>query len=141
MSIGIMNKLDTPLNFSKDIQQDRWHIQYSDLIEICQGGPLVGNLIINGKKVFNDKYFGGPLLYHDNLVFIPLFVRKFCVSGFKLSIIELDSMRMVLVNGIFDLIYIDSINGNEILFYIDIDRTKLHRQLIDNKLLNCLTKI
>lgn len=141
MSIGIMNKLDTPLNFSKDIQQDRWHIQYSDLIEICQGGPLVGNLIINGKKVFNDTYFGGPLLYHDNLVFIPLFVRKFCVSGFKLSIIELDSMRMVLVNGIFDLIYIDSIKGNEILFYIDIDRTKLHRQLIDNKLLNRLTKI
>lgn len=136
MSIGIMNKLDTPLNFSKDIQQDRWHIQYSDLIEICQGGPLVGNLIINGKKVFNDKYFGGPLLCHDNLVFIPLFVRKFCVSGFKLSIIELDSMRMVLVNGIFDLIYIDSINGNEILFYKDVDRTKLQRKKIDNKWLN-----
>lgn len=136
MSIGIINKLDTPKNFSKDIKQDNWHIQYSNLIEICQGGPLVGNLIINGKKVFDDKYFGGPPLYHDNLVFIPLFIRKFCVSGFKLSIIELNSMRLVLVNGIFDLIYIDSINESEILFYIDKDRTKLHRQLIDNKLLN-----
>lgn len=45
-------------------------------------------------------------------------------------------MRLVLVNGIFDLIYIDSIDENEILFYTDIDRTNLHQQLIDNKLLN-----
>ena len=37
MSIGIINKSDTPWGFTKDIQQDNWHIQYTDLNEICQG--------------------------------------------------------------------------------------------------------
>ena len=95
MSIGIVNKLDTPWGFTKDIQQDNWHIQYTNLNEICQGGPLVGNLIVNGQKVFCDKRFGGPLLYHENLVFIPMYIRKFCISGFMLSVIELNSMRLI----------------------------------------------
>ena len=99
MSIGIVNKLDTPWGFTKDIQQDNWHIQYTNLNEICQGGPLVGNLIVNGQKVFCDKRFGGPLLYHENLVFIPMYIRKFCISGFMLSVIELNSMRLIRVKS------------------------------------------
>ena len=50
MSIGIVNKLDTPWGFTKDIQQDNWHIQYTNLNEICQGGPLVGNLHDQDRK-------------------------------------------------------------------------------------------
>lgn len=106
------------------------------MTEICQGAPLVGNLIINEQKVFCDKCFGGPLLYHENLVFIPMFIRRFCVSGFMLSVIELNYMRLIRVKGIYDLVYLDSINENEILFYKDIDRTKLHRKKIDNKWFN-----
>ena len=108
MSIGIVNKLDTPWGFTKDIQQDNWHIQYTNLNEIC----------------------------HENLVFIPMYIRKFCISGFMLSVIELNSMRLIRVKDIYDLVYLDSINENEILFYKDIDRTKLHRKKIDNKWLN-----
>ena len=133
MRIGIINKLDTPWVFTTELQEDEWHIQYSDLAEICQGGPLVGHLIINGQKVFLDKFFGGPLLYFENCVFAPMFIRKFFVSGFMLSVIELNSMRLRLVKGIYDLIYLDSIYENEILFYQDIDRNKLHRKKIDNK--------
>ena len=36
MSIGIINKSDTPLAFATELQRDRWHIKYSDLTEICQ---------------------------------------------------------------------------------------------------------
>ena len=133
MSTGIINKLGTPWVFVTELQQDKWHIKYSDLTEICQGGPLVGNLIVNGQKVFCDKRFGGPLLYHENLVFIPMFIRKFCISGFMLSIIELNTMRLSTIKDIYDLIYLDSINENGILFYKDIDRTKLHRKKIDYK--------
>jgi hypothetical protein len=136
MSIGIINKSDTPLAFATELQRDRWHIKYSDLTEICQGGPLVGNLIINGQKVFLDKFFGGPLLYVENSVFIPMFIHKFCISGFMLSVIELNFMQLRLVKGIYDLVYLDSINENEILFYKDVDRTKLQRKKIDNKWLN-----
>lgn len=101
MSIGIVNKSDTPWRFTKDIQQDNWHIQYTDLNEICQGGPLVGTLIVNGQKVFCDKRFGGPLLCCKNLAFIPMYIRKFYASGFMLSVIELNSMRLGLIKGIY----------------------------------------
>ena len=75
-------------------------------------------------------------MYHENLVFIPMYIRKFCISGFMLSVIGLNSMRLIRVKDIYDLVYLDSINENEILFYKDIDRTKLHRKKIDNKWLN-----
>ncbi len=136
MSIGIANKSDTPWRFTKDIQQDNWHIQYTDLNEICQGGPLVGTLIVNGQKVFCDKRFGGPLLCCKNLAFIPMYIRKFCVSGFMLSVIELHSMRLGLIKGIYDLVYLDSIDEDEILFYQDRNRNKSLRKKIDNKRLN-----
>lgn len=136
MSIGIVNKSDTPQRFTKDIQQDNWHIQYTDLNEICQGGPLVGTLIVNGQKVFCDKRFGGPLLCCKNLAFIPMYIRKFCVSGFMLSVIELNSMRLGLIKGIYDLVYLDSIDEDKILFYQDRNRNKSLRKKIDNKRLN-----
>ena len=94
--------------------------------EICQGGPLIGTLIVNGQKVFCDKRFGGPLLCCKNLAFVPMYIRKFCVSGFMLTVIELN----------YDLVYLDSIDEDEILFYQDIGGNKLHRRKIDNKWLN-----
>lgn len=136
MSIGIVNKSDTPWRFTKDIQQDNRHIQYTDLNEICQGGPLVGTLIVNGQKVFCDKRFGGPLLCCKNLAFILMYIRKFCVSGFMLTVIELNSMRLRLIKGIYDLVYLDSIDEDEILFYQDRNRNKSLRKKIDNKRLN-----
>lgn len=136
MSIGIINKLDTPWAFTTDLQYDKWHIKYSKLTEICQGGPLVGNLIINGQNVFSDKSFGGPLLYFDNIVIVPMFTHKIFVSGFKLSIIELGTMRLRLEKGIYDLIYLDRIEENRILFYQDMNRNKLHTKSIDSIRLN-----
>lgn len=136
MSIGIINKLDTPWVFTTELQQDKWHIKYSNLTEICQGGPLVGNLIINGQKVFKNKFFGGPLLYFENSVFIPMFIHKFCISGFMLSVIELNSMQLRLVKGIYDLVYLDSLDENKILFYQDITRNKLHKKKINNTCIN-----
>lgn len=65
-----------------------------------------------------------------------MYIRKFCVSGFMLTVIELNSMRLRLIKGIYDLVYLDSIDEDEILFYQDIGGNKLHRRKIDNKWLN-----
>ena len=65
-----------------------------------------------------------------------MYIRKFCVSGFMLTVIELISMRLRLIKGIYDLVYLDSIDEDEILFYQDIGRNKLHRRKIDSKWLN-----
>ena len=76
------------------------------------------------------------MLCCKNLAFVPMYIRKFCVSGFMLTVIELNSMRLRLIKGIYDLVYLDSIDEDEILFYQDIGGNKLHRRKIDNKWLN-----
>ncbi len=53
-----------------------------------------------------------------------------------LSVIELNSMRLGLIKGIYDLVYLDSIDEDEILFYQDRNRNKSLRKKIDNKRLN-----
>ena len=53
-----------------------------------------------------------------------------------LSVIELNSMRLGLIKGIYDLVYLDSIDEDEILFYQDMNRNKSLRKKIDNKWLN-----
>jgi len=65
-----------------------------------------------------------------------MYIRKFCVSGFMLSVIELNSMRLGLIKGIYDLVYLDSIDEDKILFYQDRNRNKSLRKKIDNKRLN-----
>lgn len=65
-----------------------------------------------------------------------MYIRKFCVSGFMLTVIELNSMRLRLIKGIYDLVYLDSIDEDEILFYQDRNRNKSLRKKIDNKRLN-----
>lgn len=65
-----------------------------------------------------------------------MYIRKFYASGFMLSVIELNSMRLGLIKGIYDLVYLDSIDEDEILFYQDMNRNKSLRKKIDNKWLN-----
>jgi len=65
-----------------------------------------------------------------------MYIRKFCVSGFMLFVIELNSMRLGLIKGIYDLVYLDSIDEDKILFYQDRNRNKSLRKKIDNKRLN-----
>ena len=36
--------------------------------EICQGGPQVGKLSIDGEICFSDRSFGGPMLEVNNIL-------------------------------------------------------------------------
>ena len=46
-----MNKFENPIQFDLKKKVGDVEILYSDLMEISQGGPEVGNLLINEKKV------------------------------------------------------------------------------------------
>lgn len=111
---------ETPLDFQEKFLFDKWEVSYLDLMEVNQGSPLVGNLSINGQVIIKEQGFGGPLLYFNRKIYIPVFIRRFCVVGFRLATLNLDDLSIEYMGGIEDLIYLKEIKGNRIYFYTDI---------------------
>ena len=111
---------ETPLDFQEKFLFDNWEVSYLDLMEVNQGSPLVGSLSINGQVIIKEQGFGGPLLYFNRKIYIPVFIRRFCVVGFRLAILNVDDLSIEYIGGIEDLIYLKEIKGNRIYFYTDI---------------------
>jgi len=83
---------ETPLDFQEKFLFDNWEVSYLDLMEVNQGSPLVGSLSINGQVIIKEQGFGGPLLYFNRKIYIPVFIRRFCVVGFRLATLNLDDL-------------------------------------------------
>ena len=111
---------ETPLDFQEKFLFENWEVSYLDLMEVNQGSPLVGSLSINGQAIIKEQGFGGPLLYFNRKIYIPVFIRRFCVVGFRLAILNLDDLSIEYIGGIEDLVYLKEIKGNRIYFYTDI---------------------
>ena len=111
---------ETPLDFQEKFLFDNWEVSYLDLMEVNQGSPLVGSLSINGQVIIKEQGFGGPLLYFNRKIYIPVFIRRFCVVGFRLATLNLDNLSIGYIGGIEDLVYLKEIKGNRIYFYTDI---------------------
>ena len=111
---------ETPLDFQENFLFDKWEVSYLDLMEVNQGSPLVGSLSINGQVIIKEQGFGGPLLYCNRKIYIPVFIRRFCVVGFRLAILSLDDLSIEYIGGIEDLVYLKEIKDNKIYFYTDI---------------------
>lgn len=111
---------ETPLDFQEKFLFDNWEVSYLDLMEVNQGSPLVGSLSINGQFIIKEQGFGGPLLYFNRKIYIPVFIRRFCVVGFRLAILNLDDLSIEYIGGIEDLVYLKEIKDNRIYFYTDI---------------------
>ena len=111
---------ETPLDFQEKFLFENWEVSYLDLMEVNQGSPLVGSLSINGQVIIKEQGFGGPLLYFNRKIYIPVFIRRFCVVGFRLAILSLDDLSIEYIGGIEDLVYLKEIKDNRIYFYTDI---------------------
>ena len=111
---------ETPLDFQEKFLFDNWEVSYLDLMEVNQGSPLVGSLSINGQVIIKEQGFGGPLLYSNRKIYIPVFIRRFCLVGFRLATLNLDDLSIEYIGGIEDLVYLKEIKDNRIYFYTDI---------------------
>ena len=111
---------ETPFEFQEKNFFDQWEVSYLDLMEVNQGSPLVGSLSINGQVIIQEQGFGGPLLYFNRKIYIPVFIRRFLVVGFKLATLNLDDLSIEYIGGIEDLVYLKEIKDNRIYFYTDI---------------------
>ena len=112
--------LETPLDFQEKNFFDKWEVSYLDLMEVNQGSPLVGSLSINDQVITQEQGFGGPLLYSNRKIYIPVFIRRFCLVGFRLATLNLDDLSIEYIGGIEDLVYLKEIKDNRIYFYTDI---------------------
>lgn len=95
----------SPTDFPDTYKIDALSISYDNLMEISQGGPVVGRLLIDGEVFGNNLLFGGPFVIEKKRVYIPLFIRKFCVTGFKVCAINLESLSYELISPMEDVIF------------------------------------
>lgn len=59
-------------------------------------------------------------MYFNRKIYIPVFIRRFCVVGFRLTTLNVDDLSIEYIGGIEDLIYLKEIKGDRIYFYTDI---------------------
>ncbi|MBU3661376.1 MAG: hypothetical protein FGM14_16020 [Flavobacteriales bacterium] len=107
----------TANNFPQIYQFSGYLIEYINFREICQGGPEVGNLIINSKNIFPKLEFGGPLYFHNSIIYVPKFVKH----GFILVEIDLVKKKIKQISDVEPLILIKDIEENIIKYFNDIE--------------------
>ena len=117
-----VKKFEDPFQFEIKKIFENYELVYFNLTEIAQGGPQIGNLSINDRII--DGQFGGPILFSDNYVYIPFFIRKFFRAGFKLARINLETFNIDTIGPLRNLIFLDKIDDNVIHFFEDVNRTR-----------------
>jgi hypothetical protein len=119
--------LSTPTDFILSIELDGISVQYLNVMEICQGGPQVGTLCINNKHIAEVK-FGGPFIIANNVIYVPMQWKNGWGSiGFKLAIIDIIDIKVYTTHDkVTPLIFLDSVEENEIFYYSDTEKTHLH---------------
>lgn len=118
-----MKKWENPIDF--DIKQSCGEdiLLYENLMETGQGGPVIGDLSINGKPISGYR-FGGPVLCDEKNIYAPVFIRRFFVRGFKLGIIDRVSLSVSLLGTAKGVIFLDRIEEGKIYFFEDVFRIK-----------------
>lgn len=114
-----MSRFENPLQFEIRKEFDGHTISYSDLMEIAQGGPVVGTLSIDGRIVSPETRFGGPALYDKGFLYAPAFFRRFFSTGFKLYKIDVKTLEVESIGKLRNLIFLERVEGGLIHFYTD----------------------
>ena len=115
--ISIKNELYDMMNYlnSESIFQQKKGKEFLLSRIVIDSWPF-----INGQVIIKEQGFGGPLLYFNRKIYIPVFIRRFCVVGFRLATLNVDDLSIEYIGDIEDLIYLKEIKGNRIYFYTDI---------------------
>lgn len=112
-----MKSTDTPQYFNPEIRQNSHLIEYKNVLEIGQGGPRVGEIAVDGIPLFPGTKFGGPLLGSGDYIFVPILKRKFLGNYFSLAKVNLTSKALTDFDLKEDLIYLDRLEGENLVYY------------------------
>jgi hypothetical protein len=121
-----MTKFEDPINFETTKTYKSFKLTYENLMELSQGSPVVGDVYINEKKI-SSKKFGGPAIFANEFLFIPMYIRNFWNSGFKFARINLTNYNIDICGNIHDLILLDKIENDVIYYYDSFEKTNLKK--------------
>lgn len=119
-----MTNLENPLSFSDSKNLFGHKIEMVDQIEVCQGGPVIGDLIIDGRRVM-DSQFGGPIWPLRNGVIAPIFERSFFSSGFRVALVDYDGGKTKICSSRYDVVWIIECDEINVRFSIHLDGSGL----------------
>lgn len=117
-----MKKFENPIQFDIKKKINDVEVVYTDLMEVSQGGPEIGTILIGGEPVTSYR-FGGPCLHKGDYIYAPAYIKKLLKAGFRLSRINMKNRKVKLLGELKDLIFLDKIEGNRIYYYEDLDKT------------------
>ena len=109
-----------PTSFQIEKSAGECSVSYQNLMEICQGGPEVGEMSINGSPIKGCR-FGGPFIINGEMIYAPLFKRKFLKSGFVLARINLKTQAVEELSKLLPLIYLSRVEGDQICYFTDLN--------------------
>lgn len=122
---------ESPIGFPNEyLSPSGVKLSYKYIIEVCQGGPEVGNLQI-GDSLLKGYWFGGPLLFWNNFVVVPLFERP----KFRIALVNIDTLQVTGIVGQFDVLVLSEVNDNVLSFYSDL----FYSEMKHVDFLNCET--
>jgi hypothetical protein len=117
-------KIDS-YNFITQFKIEDSIVSYNNLVEICQGGPLVGLLLLNNQPFLENIYFGGPTLLFENKIIIPQLIKHFFSKKFVITMIDIKTKKSKVFGNKKDLILLSMIQENKIFFYTDLENKNL----------------
>ena len=120
----MISDIETPLSFQTKKACGSHTVEVRELREICQGGPDVGKMFLNGEWLFDKVFVGGPFVIVDGQLLIPVFVRRLFARGFQFSRVDLGTNQIFPLTDVVDLVWLDEVIGNEAFFFCDMQRTK-----------------
>lgn len=103
----------SPIDFpSEYVNANGVMVSYVDITEVCQGGPAVGKLKI-GDAVLKGFWFGGPLLFWNDFIIVPLFERP----KFRIALVDMNTLQVTGIVGQYDVVVVSEVRNNLLLFY------------------------
>jgi len=113
--------LQNPISFIVHKELPSFTLEYRDFMEICQGGPEVGDVYINETKV-KGYSFGGPFLIHEHHIILPAYIeRRFKSNKFKLAFINTITLQAVVEGDFHNIIFPFKLEDNVVHCYTDLN--------------------
>lgn len=119
-----MISLESPWEFDLRKKEGDVEVVFINEMEVSQGSPEVGDLMLNGEPM--SGRYGGPVLIENGYLFVPIFIKKFCVASFRLVRINSKTFEYEYIGHFHDLIWLDRIENNKIYFFSDLKKTVLN---------------
>lgn len=116
-----MSNFEDPIQFDEFKKIGNVEVSFSNMMEVSQGGPVAGDISINGNKI--PGRFGGPILIEGKYLYLPALVKRILGTGFKLARINLNTLETEHLGKTRFFIYLDKIENNRVYFFEDMEKT------------------